>query len=31
MWTQLEKRRRPSKWVTWQTLYVIKAAQSDYA
>ena len=26
MWTQLEKRRRPSKWVTWQTLYVIKAA-----
>ena len=28
MWTQLEKRRRPSKWVTWQTLYVIKAAYS---
>jgi len=26
MWTQMEKRRRPSKWVTWQTLYVIKAA-----
>jgi hypothetical protein len=25
MWTQLEKRRRPSKWVTWQALYVIKA------
>jgi len=26
MWTQLEKRRRPSKWITWQALYVIKAA-----
>ena len=25
MWTSLEKRRRPSKWVTWQALYVIKA------
>ncbi|MFQ6100396.1 MAG: hypothetical protein ACE5OS_04085 [Anaerolineae bacterium] len=28
MWTQLEHRRRPSKWVTWQALYVIKAAYS---
>lgn len=27
MWTQLEKRRRPSKWITWQSLYVVKAAQ----
>ena len=26
MWTQLEKRRRPSKWATWQALYVIKTA-----
>ena len=26
MWTQLEKRRRPSKWVTWQALYVLKTA-----
>jgi hypothetical protein len=26
MWASLEKRRRPSKWVTWQVLYVIKAA-----
>jgi hypothetical protein len=26
MWAQLEQRRRPSKWVTWQALYVIKAA-----
>jgi hypothetical protein len=25
MWTQPEKHRRPSKWVTWQALYVIKA------
>jgi hypothetical protein len=25
MWTSLEKRRRPSKWITWQALYVIKA------
>jgi hypothetical protein len=24
MWTPLEKSRRPSKWVTWQALYVIK-------
>jgi hypothetical protein len=24
MWTSLEKHRRPSKWVTWQALYVIK-------
>jgi len=24
MWTSLEKRRRPSKWITWQALYVIK-------
>jgi hypothetical protein len=24
MWIQLEKRRRPSKWATWQALYVIK-------
>ncbi len=28
MWTQLEKRRRPSKWITWQALYVIKTAYS---
>ena len=28
MWTQLERRRRPSKWVTWQALYVIKTAHS---
>jgi hypothetical protein len=27
MWTQLEKRRRPSKWITWQALYVVKTAQ----
>ena len=27
MWTQLERRRRPSKWVTWQALYVLKAAR----
>jgi hypothetical protein len=26
MWTQLEGRRRPSKWITWQALYVIKTA-----
>jgi len=26
MWTQLEKRRQPSKWVTGQALYVIKTA-----
>jgi hypothetical protein len=26
MWTQLEPRRRPSKWITWQALYAIKAA-----
>jgi hypothetical protein len=30
MWTQLEKRRRPSKWVTWQALYAIKAAHLRY-
>jgi hypothetical protein len=29
MWTQLEKRRRPSKWVTWQALYVIKTTSSS--
>lgn len=28
MWTQLEERRRPSKWVTWQALYVVKSASS---
>jgi hypothetical protein len=28
MWTQLETRRRPSKWVTWQVLYAIKASSS---
>lgn len=28
MWTQLEKRRRPSKWITWQALYVVKASSS---
>lgn len=27
MWTQLEERRRPSKWITWQALYAIKAGQ----
>ena len=27
-WTQLEKSRRPSKWVTWQALYAIKAVSS---
>ena len=26
MWTQLEQKRRPSKWITWQALYVVKAA-----
>jgi hypothetical protein len=26
MWVSLEERRRPSKWVTWQALYVIKSA-----
>ncbi len=26
MWAQLEERRQPSKWITWQALYVIKAA-----
>jgi hypothetical protein len=25
MWTPLETHRRPSKWITWQALYVIKA------
>lgn len=25
IWTPLEENRRPSKWVTWQALYVIKA------
>jgi hypothetical protein len=29
MWTQLEQRRRPSKWVTWQALYVIRGMTSD--
>lgn len=29
MWTQLEKRRRPSKWITWQALYVIKEATNS--
>ena len=24
MWASLEKRRRPSKWITWQALYAIK-------
>jgi hypothetical protein len=24
LWMPLEKRRRPSKWITWQALYVIK-------
>jgi hypothetical protein len=28
MWTQLERRRRPSKWATWQALYVIKTAHA---
>lgn len=26
MWTQLEESRRPSKWITWRALRVIKAA-----
>jgi hypothetical protein len=26
MWTSLEGHRRPSKWITWQALYVIKTA-----
>lgn len=26
MWTSLEGRRRPSKWITWQALYVVKTA-----
>jgi len=26
MWTPLEKSGRPSKWVTWQALYVLKKA-----
>jgi hypothetical protein len=26
MWTPVEKRRRSSKWITWQALYVVKAA-----
>jgi hypothetical protein len=25
MWTSLENSRRPSKWITWQALYVVKA------
>jgi len=28
MWTQLEKSRRPSKWITWQALYVVKSVSS---
>jgi hypothetical protein len=28
MWTSLEDRRRPSKWITWQALYVIKASST---
>lgn len=28
MWTQLETRRRPSKWITWQALYVMEVAQA---
>jgi hypothetical protein len=27
MWASLEERHRPSKWVTWQALYVMKAAR----
>jgi hypothetical protein len=27
-WTQLEASRRPSKWVTWQALYVVKTART---
>jgi hypothetical protein len=26
MWTALEARRRPSEWITWQALYVLKSA-----
>jgi hypothetical protein len=28
MWAQLESSRRPSKWVTWQALYVLKSISS---
>jgi hypothetical protein len=28
MWTQMEEKRRPSKWITWQALYVIKASST---
>lgn len=28
IWTPLEARRRPSKWITWQALYAIKAADA---
>jgi hypothetical protein len=28
MWTQLESRHRPSKWTTWQALYVLKSTSS---
>jgi hypothetical protein len=28
MWTQLESSRRPSKWITWQALYALKAANA---
>jgi hypothetical protein len=27
-WAPMEKRRRPSKWITWQALYVAKTLQS---
>jgi len=27
-WTRLEESRRPSKWITWQALYVVKSAQT---
>lgn len=27
MWTQVERRRRPSKWVTWQALHVMRATR----
>jgi hypothetical protein len=28
MWTPLEESRRPSKWITWQALYVLKSSSN---
>jgi hypothetical protein len=30
-WVSLEKRHRPSKWITWQALYVIKNARQPFS